>query len=147
MNIRDAIVTTAKGLKITLKYWVLEPSITIEYPDRLGAGKTVDNIVQDRFRGLLRLDPALCSGCLQCLKACPLTCILIRTEKIGEVRCLTRFDVDQAKCMYCGLCVEICPTSALTFSKRFEGATYELRSLCVHLVNDAVPLARRKVSE
>jgi len=146
-NIKDAVRTTAKGMKITLKYWLREPAITIEYPDRLGEGRTADDIVQDRFRGFLRLDSSICIGCLQCMKTCPIDCILITTEKIGEERHLTRFDVDQSKCMYCGLCVEVCPTSAITFSKRFEGACYDIRELCISHIHQPAPVAKPKAKE
>lgn len=141
-NIWDAIRSTASGMKITLRYWVREPSITIEYPDRLGRGNTVDTIVADRFRGFLSVRASQCIGCLQCMKTCPIDCIAIGTEMREKQRFLVRFDIDQAKCMYCGLCVEICPTQAIVFSRRFEGACYDLRELCVHHIADPVPVAK-----
>jgi NADH-quinone oxidoreductase subunit I len=146
-NIRDAILTTAKSMRITLKYWVKEPAITIEYPDRLGKGKTPEDLVSERYRGFLKLDSSKCIGCFQCMRTCPIDCILIRTEKIGEERFLTRFDVDQSKCMHCGLCVEVCPTDAITFSKRFEGACYDIRELCIKHIQKPVPAAKSKTAE
>jgi len=38
-NIRNAVATTVAGMRITLRYWVKEPAITVEYPDRLGQGR------------------------------------------------------------------------------------------------------------
>jgi hypothetical protein len=55
MNIGDAVRTTWVGMKITLKYWVKEPAITVEYPDRIG-GRTPEDLVSERFRGFLRVD-------------------------------------------------------------------------------------------
>ncbi len=141
-NIKDAVVTTITGMKITLRYWVKEPAITVEYPDRLGEGKTVADIVSDRYRGFLSVDPSRCIGCMQCMRACVLHCIRITVDK-GEVgRMLTQFDINQAKCMYCGLCVEECPSGALAFTKRFEGACYDLRDLRVRHVAAPVPVAK-----
>lgn len=141
-NIADAVSTTIAGMKITLRYWVKEPSITVEYPDRMGPGTTSADIVTDRFRGFLRADLDKCIGCMQCMRACPINCIRITVEKTGESRMLTRFDVNQAKCMYCGLCVEECPSGALVFSKRFEGACFNVRELCVRHVTGPVPVAK-----
>lgn len=140
-NISDVVRTTVKGMSITLRYWVKEPSITVEYPDRIG-GKGPEDLVADRYRGFLKVRPEICIGCLQCMKTCPIDCILITAEKREDGRYLTRFDVDQAKCMYCGLCVEVCPTSAVTFSKRFEGACFDIRELLIHHIAAPVPVAK-----
>lgn len=144
-NIRDAVTTTFGGLKITLHYWVKEPSITVEYPDRLGAGKTSEDIVAERYRGFLRVDLGRCIGCMQCMRVCPLSSIRIAVEKVQDRRMLTRFDVNQAKCMYCGLCVEECPSGALVFTKRFEGACFDVQELCVRHVSTPVPVAKLAV--
>ncbi len=140
-NIRDAVVTTVTGMKITLRYWVKEPSITVEYPDRLGNGKTAADIVADRYRGFLAVDAGTCIGCMQCARACVIACIRIAVEKEEAGRMLTQFDVNQAKCMYCGLCVEACPTGAIRFTKRFEGACYDARELRIRHVTTPVPVA------
>jgi len=141
-NIRDAVVTTLSGMKITLRYWVKEPAITVEYPDRLGAGKTAADLVSDRYRGYLNVAADRCIGCMQCSRACPVACIRIAVEKIEETRMLTRFDINQARCMYCGLCVEECPAHALTFTKRFEGSCYTIDDLAMRHVHAPTPVAK-----
>jgi NADH-quinone oxidoreductase subunit I/NAD(P)H-quinone oxidoreductase subunit I len=141
VNIGNAIKTTFKGMRITLKYWVKEPSITVEYPDRIG-GRSLEDLVADRFRGYLQVDISGCTGCFQCMKACPIDCILIEINKRDDGRYIERFDIDQAKCMYCGLCVEVCPTAAILFSKRFEGACYDMNELCVSHVSAPAPVAK-----
>jgi NADH-quinone oxidoreductase subunit I/NAD(P)H-quinone oxidoreductase subunit I len=143
-NIRDAVRTTAIGMKITLRYWAREPAVTVEYPDRLGKGRTSEDLVPDRYRGFLTVTPSECIGCMQCMRACPINCIRIVVEKGPEGRMLTRFDVNQAKCMYCGLCVEECLAKALVFTKRFEGACYDARDLRVRHVDAPTPVARLK---
>ncbi|MEK6744653.1 MAG: 4Fe-4S binding protein [Nitrospirota bacterium] len=146
-NIRDAVATTLTGMKITLRYWVKEPAITVEYPDRLGAGKTADDIVSDRYRGFLKMEAGKCIGCMQCMRACPINCIRVTVEKAREARMLTRFGVNQAKCMHCGLCVEACPSEALVFTRRFEGASRDLRDLCFEHIAAPVPVARLRAGK
>lgn len=146
-NISDAVRTTLTGMKITLRYWIREPAITVEYPDRLGAGRTVDDLVAEGYRGYLAVRLDRCIGCLQCSRICPIACIRIGIEKGTEGRMLTAFDINQAKCMHCGLCVEECPTGAIVFTKRFEGACYDLRDLRVRHVTAPVPVARLQKQE
>jgi NADH-quinone oxidoreductase subunit I len=141
-NIRDAVVTTATGMKITLRYWVKEPPITVEYPDRIGKGRTAEDLVSERYRGYLKVSTDKCIGCMQCSRACPLGCIRIVIEKGQEGRVITRFDVNQAKCMYCGLCMEECPSKAVVMTRRFEGACFDVRDLRVSHVSEPVPVAK-----
>ncbi|NCO83853.1 MAG: hypothetical protein COZ31_02170 [Nitrospirae bacterium CG_4_10_14_3_um_filter_44_29] len=143
-NIWDAVSTTAAGMRITMKYWLFEPSITVEYPDRLGKGIKAEDLAADRYRGFLGLNLSKCIGCLQCMRVCPIECIKITTERLENVRFITRFDIDQSKCMYCGLCVEACPASALVFTKRFEGACYDINELCIRHIKEAVKAAAPK---
>lgn len=141
-NITDAVSTTLAGMKITLRYWVREPAITVEYPDRLGPGVTTDNLVSPRYRGFLKLVSSNCIGCMQCMRACPIDCIRIKIDKIEETRMITRFDINQARCMHCGLCVEECPSGALTFTRRFEGACYDIRGLRSVQLSAPTPVAK-----
>ncbi len=141
-NIRDAVVTTLGCMRITLRYWLKEPAITIEYPDRLGKGRTVNDIVSERYRGHLSVDPSRCIGCMQCMRACAINCIRITVANTPGGRMITRFDINQAKCMYCGLCVEACPAKTLIMTKRFEGATFDIKTLLVRHVTEPVPAGK-----
>lgn len=143
-NIRDAATTTFAGMKITLRYWLKEPAITVEYPDRLGAGVTAEDLVSERFRGFLAVRPESCIACLQCMRICPIRCIRIAMEQRPEGRMLTRFDVNQARCMHCGLCVEVCPTEAILFTRRFEGACYDINELRFRHVTTPTLAAKMK---
>lgn len=146
-NIYDAVRTTAIGLRITLKYLLFEPPITVQYPDRLGEGVTVDDLVSDRYRGFLGVEPSKCIACMQCMRTCPIDCIAVQAEKIQDVRHLVRFDVDQSRCMYCNLCVEVCPTMAVFMTKKFEGATFDIKDLCFRHITEPVPVAKREKKE
>src|SRR5687768_14171737 len=109
-NIKESVTSIFEGLAVTMSHMFRAPS-TIQYPyhpsdpaTKIGGPDTLP----DRYRGFLEVDMDICTACLKCEKACPIDCIRIAVEKTQidgkEVRALTRFDIDLAKCMYCGLC-------------------------------------------
>jgi NADH-quinone oxidoreductase subunit I len=57
------------------------------------------------------------------------------------------FIIDYAKCMFCGLCVEICPTDAIFFTRQFEGATYDYRTLIREFISGKLRGERLKLAE
>jgi formate hydrogenlyase subunit 6/NADH:ubiquinone oxidoreductase subunit I len=61
------------------------------------------------FRGLVRFDPALCSGCAICKFRCTSRAITYRAGK-GEFT----WSYDPGQCTFCGRCVEGCKTGALS---------------------------------
>jgi NADH-quinone oxidoreductase subunit I len=85
----------------------------------------------DRYRGLLGYDEPKCISCLLCAQTCPIGVITVKGVKIEgrKARAPVTFKIDYSKCMFCGLCVEACPTDAVFFTRRFEGATFEYRTL------------------
>lgn len=54
----------------------------------------------------ISMDPRKCTGCLECLDACPMG-----LEKLTNIGSST-------DCILCGRCVDACPTDALKFSVR-----------------------------
>ena len=81
-NIFVAIVTVAKGMGVTLKYWLISYrqdrgtfTEKSEYPELPAA-------VAARYRGFHRFDLTTCIGCDQCAKVCPVDCIYIGKERI-----------------------------------------------------------------
>ena len=122
-NIRNAVVTIAHGMWITLRYWLKtyqdgRGTFTeqFEYPE-----KPVP--VMARYRGFHRFDLTTCIACDQCAKACPVDCIYIGKERVenGKGFKVTGFTIDYSKCMFCALCVEPCPVDCI-----FMGATHDL---------------------
>ena len=122
-NIAMAISTIAKGMWVTLRYWMItyrEERQTFahkfQYPE-------LPAPVAARYRGYHRFDLTTCIACDQCAKACPVDCIYIGKEKVdgGKGFKVTGFSIDYAKCMFCALCVEPCPVDCI-----FMGASLDL---------------------
>ena len=61
------------------------------------------------YRGLVRFDPALCTGCAICRFRCTARAIEFKAGK-GEFT----WSYDPGQCTFCGRCVEGCKTHALS---------------------------------
>jgi formate hydrogenlyase subunit 6/NADH:ubiquinone oxidoreductase subunit I len=61
------------------------------------------------FRGLVRFDPALCTGCAICKMRCTSRAIDFKSGK-G----IFTWSYDPGQCTFCGRCVEGCKTHALS---------------------------------
>jgi formate hydrogenlyase subunit 6/NADH:ubiquinone oxidoreductase subunit I len=61
------------------------------------------------YRGLVRFDPALCTGCAICRFRCTARAIEFKAAK-GEFT----WSYDPGQCTFCGRCVEGCKTHALS---------------------------------
>jgi NADH-quinone oxidoreductase subunit I len=105
--------------------------------------------VADRYRGLLGYDEPKCISCLLCEQACPIGVITVKGVKIEgrKTKAPVTFIIDYAKCMFCGLCVEVCPTDAIFFTRQFEGATYDCRSLVREFIGGELRRERLKLAE
>jgi NADH-quinone oxidoreductase subunit I/NAD(P)H-quinone oxidoreductase subunit I len=139
-----AVGTTVRsiwhGMSVTLSYLLRRP-ITVQYPDRTPL--PVRETLPPRYRGLLEVDPAICTGCQACERACPIDCIAIVLEKDPanpKQRLVTQFDIDEAKCMYCGLCVEPCPTGSIQHTPEFEASSSDLRTLTFRWAEEPWPV-------
>ena len=121
-----------KGMAVTLKHLFKHNSV-IQYPDER-------QDLSPRTRGVIALKEENCTVCMLCARECPDWCIYIDSHKEtlppkregGRQRkrnVLDRFAIDYALCMYCGICVEVCPYDALFWSREFEYAEYDIRSL------------------
>ena len=65
--------------------------------------------VSEHYRGLVRFDPTLCSGCAICRMRCTARAIEFKTGK-GEFT----WSYDPGHCTFCGRCVEGCKEHALS---------------------------------
>lgn len=139
-NILDAATTIFEGLAITSSHIFRKP-ITVQYPDRMIA--PMSETMAGRYRGFLEVETKICTGCTMCMQACPIACIDIEITK-AETRLISRFAIDISKCMFCGLCVEACPTKAIHFTKGFERATPDIKTLLLRFVDEGHPVVPYK---
>lgn len=65
--------------------------------------------VAGRYRGLVRFDPTLCSGCAICKMRCTARAIDFKAGK-GEFT----WSYEPGQCTFCGRCVEGCKEHALS---------------------------------
>jgi NADPH-dependent glutamate synthase beta subunit-like oxidoreductase len=72
----------------------------------------------------LRCSSEVCVGCTFCARTCPDFAIRVERVDDPEGRCVTRYDMDLAKCCFCGLCAEQCPTGALVHTGQYELSFY-----------------------
>jgi len=119
----------------------------------LGAGQRyrgpLSARVADRYRGLLGYDEPKCISCLLCEQICPIGVITVKGVKIEgrKTKAPVTYVIDYSKCMFCGLCVEICPTDAVFFTRQFEGATYDYRTLIREFIGGELRGERLKLAE
>ena len=76
-------------------------AMTLRYPARPPVTKG--------FRGLVRFDPALCTGCAVCRFRCTARAITFTSAKTEFT-----WSYDPGQCTFCGRCVEGCKTHALS---------------------------------
>ena len=156
-NIKHTVVSIFEGMAVT-QSWMSRKPMTIQYPyaptnpkKSLGGPDTLP----ERYRGFLEVDMDICSACLACERACPISCITIDVEKVvfpddpekKEQRALTRFDIDMAKCMFCGLCSEPCPTGSIRHTTHFESPVAHPEHLLIRFVTPGKPVLPYKVKK
>jgi len=135
-NVVDVVKTFWEGMTVTLSYMVRRP-ITVQYPDR--TAKRIADTLPERYRGLLEVDMAVCTGCMACERACPISVIKITMDKDPvnpKQRVIAQFDIDESKCMFCGLCIEPCPTGAIQHTREFESTMKSVDNLVFRWVED-----------
>ena len=130
-DIVEAVVTTAKGMKITGRYGVdASREVTQQYPE-------VRREPEERFRGFLRNDIARCTSCTMCVKICPVDCISLESVRGADKKMvLVSYDINIGRCMYCGLCVEVCPPKSLTHTSGYEKAMFERGEMILKFVQE-----------
>src|SRR5260370_28464396 len=143
-NIKEAVTSIFEGMAVTASHFMRKP-YTVQYPDRMPV--PVQDTLPFRYRGILKVDLEICTGCLACERACPIDSIVIVVVQDPQTRqmLLSQFDIDIAKCMYCGLCSEPCPTGSIHHTTEFEAAAYSLARLIRPSVNNPVMAYKPKM--
>lgn len=130
-DIVEAVVTTAKGMRITARYG-LDPKeeVTLQYPEERWE-------IPERYRGFLHNDIKKCTACTMCVKVCPVDCISLESVRGADKKnVLAIYDINIGRCMYCGLCVEVCPVKSLVHTAGYEKASADRGELILHFIHE-----------
>ncbi len=130
-NVWEGFFTVLVGMRITWRH-LFTRSVTLQYPTERWQ-------LPPRTRMRLFMKYEDCIGCGQCVRACPVSCISLKTEKrpadqpaiwaaTGHPIKLdvTVFDIDMSLCCYCNLCTYPCPTFCIYMTPDYEFATRDL---------------------
>lgn len=138
-DIVEAVVTTAKGMRITARYGVdPKDEVTLQYPEERWE-------IPPGYRGFLHNDVKKCTACTLCVKVCPIDCISLESVRGADKRMvLASYDINIGRCMYCGLCVEVCPPKSLNHTSGYEMASVARGELILHFIaEDAAEIKAR----
>ena len=140
-DISEAVVSIAKGMRITFKYGVSpKEETTIFYPEER-------MVMPERIRGYLSNDVSKCIACNMCVKQCPIDCISLSSIKGADKKnVLTSFVINMGRCMHCGLCVEVCPPKSLKHTDGYEGSAHSREELIVEFVEEDLATIKARIA-
>jgi len=140
-DIIEAVVTTAKGMRITARYGV-DPreEVTLQYPEERWE-------IPQGYRGFLHNDIKTCTACTMCVKTCPVDCISLESVRGADKKMvLASYDINIGRCMYCGLCVEVCPPKSLKHTSGYEMASEGRGELILHFISEDAAEVKARVA-
>jgi NADH-quinone oxidoreductase chain I len=140
-DILEAVVTTAKGMRITARYGV-DPreEVTLQYPEERWE-------IPEGYRGFLDNDVKKCTACTMCVKVCPIDCISLESVRGADKKMvLASYDINIGRCMYCGLCVEVCPPKSLKHTSGYEMASVARGELILHFIAEDAAEVKARVA-
>lgn len=93
----------------------------VTVPYKPGASKAPEG-----FKGAPEINPQKCTGCGQCVPACPTDALSIQDHLADNKRDLF---LSYGDCTFCGLCEPACPYEAIEFKGKYELASQDKRKL------------------
>ena len=140
-DISEAVVSIAKGMRVTWKYGTdPKEETTIFYPEER-------MVMSERLRGYLCNDISKCIACGICVRQCPIDCICLAAIKGADKKnVLTSFTVNMGRCMHCGLCVEACPPKSLRHTDGYEGSAHSREELIVEFVGEDLATIKARIA-
>lgn len=117
------IIALIQGHLTVFKHLFKLP-VTLEYPEKKAE-------LNDKFRGVHKLDTDKCTACGTCQRVCPsFGTIEIVKEKNEEEKFYSKeYSIDLNKCIFCGNCVQYCPFDAIKMTKGYELANEQKSAL------------------
>lgn len=99
------------------------------YPDPVSSRGEED--LPSRTRGELVNDLSICTGCGECVSACPTQCIeLVNGEKSAYGRPNVEiYNIDFSNCIQCGECVSVCEPQSLKHRRQFVRPQMDIETL------------------
>lgn len=140
-DIVEAVVTTAKGMRITARYGVdPKEEVTLQYPEERWE-------IPQGYRGFLHNDILKCTACTMCVKVCPVDCISLESVRGADKKMvLASYDINIGRCMYCGLCVEVCPPKSLKHTSGYEMASETRGEMILHFIAEDAAEVKARVA-
>jgi NADH-quinone oxidoreductase subunit I len=140
-DIVEAVVTTAKGMRITARYGVdPKEEVTLQYPEERWE-------IPEGYRGFLHNDIKTCISCSMCVKVCPVDCISLEAVRGADKKMvLASYDINIGRCMYCGLCVEVCPPKSLKHTAGYEMASETRGELILNFIAEDAGEVKARVA-
>ena len=140
-DIVEAVVTTAKGMRITARYGVdPKEEVTLQYPEERWE-------IPQGYRGFLHNDILKCTACTMCVKVCPVDCISLESVRGADKKMvLASYDINIGRCMYCGLCVEVCPPKSLKHTAGYEMASTTRGEMILHFIEEDAAEVKARVA-
>lgn len=140
-DIWTGLITVLNSMAVAWHH-LFTPAVTLQYP-------TVKWKMPERSRSRLFNRIEDCIGCGQCARACPTSCITLKTEKRGKdeperftsdgtpikLRTVV-YDIDLGRCCYCGLCTFACPTHCLVMTADYEYSVYDRNEHIFHFAKE-----------
>ncbi|MBU6153064.1 MAG: 4Fe-4S dicluster domain-containing protein [Bdellovibrionales bacterium] len=99
------------------------------YPDPVSSRGKDD--FPARARGLVFNEIDKCTGCGDCARACPTSCIEVDShiKERNNRPWVSKFDIDFSNCVFCGLCVDVCEPNSLIQTKEVQAAVFDKKDL------------------
>lgn len=134
------LYTIFVGMGITFKYLFKKP-VTLQYPEerpaveKLGYTHSLEVEKEQKlggYRGFHYFEKDKCIGCLLCVRACPVDCIVMDIKREGKKVEILKYEVDYTKCMFCDLCVDPCPVDCIHMTgENIDFSTWDKNDLIV----------------
>lgn len=136
MNFNELVKMIFRSLKMSARYIFgshVRYRVSIEqYPD-IVSGKT-DHDLFPKTKGFLTNDLSRCTGCGECITACPVSALKMDKEILSDgTTKVNQFDIHLGRCYLCSACVDICPVSSIDYTKAFELAVEKPNDLILSL--------------